>query len=108
MATLSLSFQPLARWSSKLVLVGRKTALLSEGALALLPTQFAADLWRHLVESADPGDDGKEASSLYMSATGKAATIVACVLPDVCSRHASHQNHLAAATTSDFAFPVLK
>lgn len=75
---------------AKTVLVGRKSNLLCEATLRLLPLGCPATLWTALVESVgDAGDDGKGASTIFMPANGEAGTICAAVLPEACSRHAS-------------------
>lgn len=97
-------FEPPVRspTTNKLVLVGRKADLLSEGARALLPAPLSAALWTHLVESVDAGDDGDKASSVYATDDGQPATVVAAVLPDACSRHASPvRPHAVTGTAHD-------
>jgi len=73
----------------KLVFVGRKAALLSEGARSLVPPKLPADVWEGLVSSVDAGDDGDKASTMFLGDDGTPATVVAAVLPEACSRHAS-------------------
>ena len=69
---------------------GRKEALLSDGAKAVLPEGMPGmpELWASLVDKVKPGDAGSSASTVFMA--GKVAhTVVAAVLPDHCSRHNS-------------------
>ena len=72
------------------VFIGRKEALLSDGAKAVLPEGMPGmpALWASLVDKVKPGDAGSSASTVFMA--GKVAhTVVAAVLPDHCSRHNS-------------------
>ena len=72
------------------VFIGRKEALLSDGAKAVLPEGMRGmpELWASLVNKVKPGDAGSSASTVFMA--GKVAhTVVAAVLPDHCSRHNS-------------------
>ena len=85
----TLTFEPPSRGTETThVLIGRKEALLSDGAKAVLPEGIPAELWASLVDKIKPGDAGSSASTLFMA--GKVAhTVVAAALPDHCSRHNS-------------------
>ena len=91
MAAATVTFEPLsaAPPCKKLLLCGRKEALLSDGARAMLPKALSFEMWTALVDSVDAGDDGDKASSMFMGDDGVPATIVAAVLPEACSRHNS-------------------
>ena len=76
----------------KYVICGTKDSLLSEGAKNLLPLGLPFLRWKYLVELAEEGGTGKDGTStnwMFTAADGKPSTIVAAVLPDACSRHAS-------------------
>ncbi|KAL1511979.1 hypothetical protein AB1Y20_005256 [Prymnesium parvum] len=71
------------------ILVGRKQTLLSAPGEAL-PTVLPQSLWAPLVgKASNPGDMGGSASTLIATSDGPAATVVAAVLPEPCSRHNS-------------------
>lgn len=75
----------------KHILCGRRAQLLSPGARDLLPIGLPFARWKYLVEmaDADAGNEGASCTWMFTAADGKPSTIVAAVLPDVCSRHAS-------------------
>ena len=50
--------------ASVTIIVGRKEALLSEGARSLLPDGMPAEMWGPLVEKVKPGDAGASASTM--------------------------------------------
>ena len=85
----ALTFAPPTRGTETThVFIGRKEALLSDGAKAVLPEGMPAELWASLVDNIKPGDAGSSASTLFMA--GKVAhTVVAGALPEHCSRHNS-------------------
>ena len=70
------------------VLVGRQEALL-ELSPTLLPAGMPIELWKALVAKVKPGDAGAAASTMFTTPGGAAATLVAAVLPEQCSRHNS-------------------
>lgn len=87
-----LVFEPPALVTArKYVVCGTKSALLSDGAKDLLPLGLPFQRWQYLVELADEemGADGSKANWMFTAADGRPSTIVAAVLPDECSRHAS-------------------
>ncbi len=67
-----------------LVVVGRKEQLLSAAVRSLLPSD---DAWEAMVGSVKPGDAGGAAST-WLVGDG-VSKLVACVLPEPCSRHNS-------------------
>ena len=85
----TLTFEPPTCGSETThVLIGRKEALLSDGAKAVLPEGMPAEVWASLVDKVKPGDAGSSESTLFIA--GKVAhTVVAAVLPEQCSRHNS-------------------
>ena len=85
----TLTFEPPTRGTETThVLIGRKEALLSDGAKAVLPEGMPAEVWASLVDKVKPGDAGSSESTLFIA--GKVAhTVVAAVLPEHCSRHNS-------------------
>ena len=68
-----------------------RTRLSPQGAKQLLPSGLPPLRWKYLVELAEEGVgyDGASATWMFTAADGKPSTIVAAVLPDACSRHAS-------------------
>ena len=91
MPSAELTFGAPTPSSEKTVIVGRKTALLSAATKALLPDGCGQRLWEALVQSVETGDEGGTATSLYTpsDAAAKPGAVVAAVLPEPCSRHAS-------------------
>lgn len=75
----------------KYVLCGTASALLSDGAKNLLPLGLPIPRWKYLVQQAEEGAGNSGATSTWMftGADGKPSTIIAAVLPEACSRHAS-------------------
>ena len=73
------------------VLCGTASALLSDGAKNLLPLGLPIPRWKYLVQQAEEGAGNSGATSTWMftGADGKPSTIIAAVLPEACSRHAS-------------------
>lgn len=68
------------------VLVGRQSSLLGVSP-KLLPAGIPIELWKALVAKVKPGDAGSTASTMFTTPSGGAATLVAAVLPEHCSRH---------------------
>ena len=75
----------------KYVVCGTKTALLSDGCKDLLPLGLPFLRWKYLVELAheEAGVSGCSRDWLFTASDGSPSTVVAAVLPDACSRHAS-------------------
>lgn len=75
----------------KYVYCGTKGGLLSDGAKGLLPLGLPYLRWKFLVEQAagEAGVTGNSANWMFTAADGKPSSIVAAVLPEACSRHAS-------------------
>ncbi len=67
-----------------LVIVGRREQLYSDAVRSLLPVSEGA--WNAMLESCSTGDAGASASSYTDGTVNK---VVACVLPEPCSRHNS-------------------
>lgn len=82
---------PSSEVARKTLVCGTQESLLSDAARDLLPTGLPFLRWRYLVElaAADMGTDGAKSSWMFTAADGKPSTVVAAVLPDACSRHAS-------------------
>jgi len=79
-----LEFSPPSRSvARKLIVCGTRDALLADGAKDLLPLGLALKRWEFLVDQA-PGTPW-----MYTAADGKPSTIIAALLPEACSRHAS-------------------
>lgn len=70
--------------ASTLVIVGRREQLQSDAVRALLPITVGA--WDAMLESCTTGDAGASASTFT---DGDVTKVVACVLPEPCSRHNS-------------------
>ena len=84
-ATLTLHPDPNTLLSNgTLLVIGRKSCLLSETVRALLNDRVPEIVWTKMVERTDPGDTGRAVST---HVDGKPHKIVAGVLPEVCSRH---------------------
>ena len=87
-----LVFEPPTRSvARKHVFCGTKEALLSPGCQGLLPSGLPYLRWKYLVESAEEGmgKDGSSATWMFMAEDKKPSTIIAALLPERCSRHAS-------------------
>ena len=87
-----LIFEPPSKnVARKYVVCGTASSLLSKGATDLLPLGLPKPRWQYLVAQAEEGAGNNGASSTWMftGADGKPSTIVAAVLPEACSRHAS-------------------
>eukprot|EP00322_Chrysochromulina_rotalis_P001467 CAMPEP_0115851750 /NCGR_PEP_ID=MMETSP0287-20121206/12641_1 /TAXON_ID=412157 /ORGANISM="Chrysochromulina rotalis, Strain UIO044" /LENGTH=519 /DNA_ID=CAMNT_0003305789 /DNA_START=33 /DNA_END=1592 /DNA_ORIENTATION=+ len=88
----NLVFEPPSRAvSRRYVIVGTKEALLCDATKDLLPLGLPVPRWEYLVSLAEAGSSIEGATSQWMftAADGSPSTILAAVLPDACSRHAS-------------------
>jgi len=70
---------------------GTKSALLCDATLAMLPLGLPAKRWTYLVNLAasEATVDGSKTTWMFKGSDGQPSTIVAAVLPETCSRHAS-------------------
>jgi len=83
--TLSSDSPTLLDKADTLVIVGRQGRLLSNQVLALVPD---AELWRAMLTDLSPGDEGSTHST-WVRLNTIAKQLVACVLPEPCSRYNS-------------------
>ena len=94
-----LVFEPPSKEvARKYIVCGTKESLLSSAAKDLLPLGLAFPRWKYLVENANEGMgmDGSSSNWMFTAADGKPSTIVAALLPDACSRHASGDRRAGA------------
>lgn len=67
-----------------LAVVGRRDRLLSDEVVSILPEGVGLDAWRAMVTSGEARDAGRV---LGTWTEGNPTRVVACVLPEACSRH---------------------
>ncbi len=84
-ATLTLHADPNDLMSgSTLLVIGRKSQLLSAQTRAFLPEILPDRVWKQMIDRNDPGDSGR---AVVTHVDGAPSRIVAGILPEVCSRH---------------------
>lgn len=88
-SALELKFEaPSAAPAAATIVVGQQEALM-ELSPELLPAGMSVEVFKFLVGKITPGDTGRSASTIFTTSAGGMATLVAAVLPAVCSRHNS-------------------
>ena len=70
--------------ATTLIVIGRKSQLLSQQVRSLLPDSLPRGVWELMIERNDGGDFGRSAVT---HVEGTPSKIVAGILPEACSRH---------------------